>query len=159
MYTEHDVNITLPPPPHERKSSLRQVRQMFTSASLGNSPNTSCRHCMRTTEGPRNTRGTRRTQQSEHIMQALHEDDGGAQEHTGYSADATTPWHTCSGLPVGLDETAPHTGRLPSEKFCARTPAASPPKTFCSVMSQTGRGPAGWTGSVPHHAAAEGQPR
>ena len=147
-----------PPPPPERNSSLRQVRQMFTSASpanvhfgksgkcslrqglnvitsasLGNNPNTSCRHCMRTTAG--------------------------AQEHPGYSADATTPWQTCSGLPVGLDETAPQTGRLPSEKIRARTPAASPPKTFCSVMSQTGRGPVGWTGSVTHHAAAEGQPR
>ena len=87
MYTEHDVNITLPPPPpprgkvHFGKCSLRQVRQMFTSASQENSPSTSCKHCMRTTAG--------------------------AHEHPGYSADATTPWQTCSGPPVVLDETAP----------------------------------------------------
>ena len=36
MYTEHDINIILPPPPLERKSSLQQVRQMFTSASPAN---------------------------------------------------------------------------------------------------------------------------
>ena len=128
MYTEHDVNITLP----EGKSSLRQVRQMFTSAGQENSLSTSCKHCMRTTAG--------------------------AREHPGYSADATTPWQPCSGPPVVLNETAPQTGRLPSEMVCAQTPPASPPKTFCSAKSQTGRGHAGWTRSVPHHAAAAGQP-
>ena len=80
----------------------------------------------------------------------------GAQEHPGYSADATTPWQTCSGPPVVLDEMVPPTGRLPSETVRARTPAASPPKTFCSAKSQTGRGPADWTRSVPHHAVAAG---
>ena len=42
----------------------------------------------------------------------------GVQEHLGYSADATTPWQPCSEPPVGLDEMAPPTGRLPSEMVC-----------------------------------------
>ena len=69
MYTEHDVNITLlppPPPPPPRgkvhfgksaKCPPRQVRQMFTSAS------------------PANVHYGK-SEQSEHIMQALHEADG-----------------------------------------------------------------------------------
>ena len=147
MYTEHHPSPPPPPPPppprgekftsaspanahsgNSGKCSLWQVRQMFTSANQENSLSTSCKHCMRTTTG--------------------------AQEHPGYSADATTPWQTCSGSPVVLDETAPPSGRLSSETVCARTPVASPPKIFCSAKSQTGRGPAGWTRSIPQHAVA-----
>ena len=91
--------------------------EKFTSAGQGSSLNTSCKHCMRTTAG--------------------------VQEHPGYSADATTPWQPCSKPPVRLDETAPRTGRLLLEMVCERTRPASPPTTFCSTTSQTGRGPAG----------------
>ena len=88
MYTEHDVNITLPPPPlplrgkvHFGKSgkcSLRQVRQMFTSAR------------------PEINHFGKSGKQSEHIMQALHVDDLGTrrtpQPHSrhvvGYPSDS-----------------------------------------------------------------------
>ena len=145
MYTEHHP----PPPPtaspanaHSGKSgkcSLRQVRQMFTTASMAN------------------VHYGKSGKQSEHIMQALHEDDDRGPGTPWVLGDATTPRQTCSGPPVILDAMAPLAGRLPSETVCVRTPAASPPKTFCSAKSQTGRRPADWTRSVPHHAVAAGQ--
>ena len=121
VHRTHDVNITCspPPPPPPRGKVLFGK---FGKCLLRQVRKTSCKHCMRTTVG--------------------------AQEHPGYSADATTPWQPCSVPPVVLDEMAPQTGRLPSEMVPVRTPPASPLTTLCSAKSQTGRGSAGWTRSA-----------